>query len=592
MDNTNLFTSSSDGSFQVNTNFANERLTNMGVNRAQEGFDREMEARETAAVNTALQEAKPALPAPHNKDPKTMTQEERHAALQIIDQRMQSAGIENRLRGDSDRNPILGEITDGFRNIGQAFGVGNRVSGESGMVDADGNFHPRTCFTKGTLVTKLKARYYEEARNGGLAPDARYEEKVAIETIKAGDFVLSFDENAKVKSYKKVTDTFVRITERIYKVVLVSGEKLETTWNHPFWVLKKGVVRESGQVELGASLVGAITSPNLSDIDSSSTTSPLRSGKGTTSPNSFGVGLSSERSPLLKGEGTGSFNGEWISAKDLKAGDVSLTAGGKRLLIASITPSSQSETVYNFSVADNHTYFVGVDGVLVHNDAYLIYVPEAAQRLNQNLGHTMTAVTTKDGKVFLIEYGPYGRGEDAIEGYEQSKHGYVLRIDDVKKLGIKDLKFDSSGSLTKESEKKLIQGIMDNKYDTNNFTAKVVHLPDVSGEKALDYAKKEAANLEAHTFDSYNALYHNCTTVACNVLKSGGMKEGDNFYIKPESLYKDVGKGNRVLSYVNGNITEQTRQNEKSDQGACGENMSCPKKVDPLCGVTKSCNGN
>jgi hypothetical protein len=285
VDNTNLFTSSSDGSFQVNTNFANERLTNLGVNRAQEAFDAEMEARETAAVNTALQEAKPALPAPHNKDPKTMTQEERHAALQIIDQRMQSAGIENRLRGDSNRNPILGEITDGFRNIGQAFGVGNRVSGESGMVDADGKFHPRTCFTKGTLVTKLKARYYEQARNGGLTPDARYEEKVAIETIKAGDFVLSFDENTKVKSYKKVTDTFVRITERIYKVVLVNGEKLETTWNHPFWVLKKGVVRESGQVELGASLVGA----RFIDSDS------------------------------LSGENNSSLDGEWISARDIRA---------------------------------------------------------------------------------------------------------------------------------------------------------------------------------------------------------------------------------------------------------------------------------
>ena len=192
----------SDGSFQVNTNFANERLTNLRVNQAQEGFDKEMEAREMAAINQALTEAKPALPAPHNKDPKTMTQEERHAALQIIDQRMQSAGIENRLRGDSDRNPILGEITDGLRNIGQAFGVETEYRRVW-----DGrckwNFHPRTCFTKGTLVTKLKAKYYEEARNGDLSPDKHYEEKVAIETIKAGDYVLSFDEVKKAKSYRR-----------------------------------------------------------------------------------------------------------------------------------------------------------------------------------------------------------------------------------------------------------------------------------------------------------------------------------------------------------------------------------------------------
>ncbi len=343
VDNTNLFTSSSDGSFQVNTNFANERLTNLGVNQAQEGFDREMEAREIEAGDALIRQAKP----PFNNDPSTMSADAREAALKRIGHEMAANG-NNKAAGTSNRNPILGEIGDGFRNIGQAFGVGNRVSGESGFVDADGKFHPRTCFTKGTLVTKLKARYYEEARNGGLTPDARYEEKVAIETIKAGDFVLSFDENTKVKSYKKVTDRFVRTTEFIYTVSFVNGEKLETTWNHPFWVLKKSVVRESGQVELGASLVAAITSPNLSDIDSSSISSPLRSGKGT-------------------GDYASRLDGEWISAKDLKAGDVSLTAGGKRLLIASITPSSKSETVYNFAVADNHTYFVGVDGVLVHN---------------------------------------------------------------------------------------------------------------------------------------------------------------------------------------------------------------------------------
>ena len=58
----------------------------------------------------------------------------------------------------------------------------------------------------------------------------KQEEKVAIETIKAGDYVLSFDEVKKEKSYKKVTDTFVRTTELIYTVSFVNGvvEKIFT----------------------------------------------------------------------------------------------------------------------------------------------------------------------------------------------------------------------------------------------------------------------------------------------------------------------------------------------------------------------------
>ena len=48
-------------------------------------------------------------------------------------------------------------------------------------------------------------QYYGQAGNGSLSPDKRYE-KVAIETIKAGDWVLSRDENSEMLVYKKVTE--------------------------------------------------------------------------------------------------------------------------------------------------------------------------------------------------------------------------------------------------------------------------------------------------------------------------------------------------------------------------------------------------
>ena len=295
VDNTNLFTSSSDGSFQINTNFANERMTNNGVNRAQQEFDKEMDRRLTEAENKAL------------GDKAHLTGEERIKALKDVGWGM---GSDNKAAGSSNRNQILGDIGDGLSNIGQAFGLGNRASGSTGFIDSDGKFHPRTCFTKGTLVTKLKVRYYEEARNGGLTPDARYEEKVAIETIKAGDFVLSFDENTKVKSYKKVTELFHHEVELLYNLELASDEIIETTWNHPFYVVREEANKRST-----------------------------------------------------------SLTGGWVEAKDLKAGDKLLNASGNIVQLKSSSQQIQEESisVYNFEVEDNHTYYFGDNGVLVHN---------------------------------------------------------------------------------------------------------------------------------------------------------------------------------------------------------------------------------
>ena len=74
-----------------------------------------------------------------------MSPDELHDALEIIDRRRQAAGIDNDLRGDSDRNSILGEITDGARNLGIALGISSgSAAGKEGFVDANGNLHIRT----------------------------------------------------------------------------------------------------------------------------------------------------------------------------------------------------------------------------------------------------------------------------------------------------------------------------------------------------------------------------------------------------------------------------------------------------------------
>ena len=60
----------------------------------------------------------------------------------------------------------------------------------------------------------------------------------------------------------------------------------------------------------------------------------------------------------------------WISAKDLRAGDLLTLADGTKAAIEKIPTETLTEPVkvYNFEVADFHTYYVGNSQVLVHND--------------------------------------------------------------------------------------------------------------------------------------------------------------------------------------------------------------------------------
>jgi hypothetical protein len=65
----------------------------------------------------------------------------------------------------------------------------------------------------------------------------------------------------------------------------------------------------------------------------------------------------------------------WIEARHLKAGDKVLLSSGKEVAISGTRSYNVEATkVYNFEVEDNHTYFVGEDGVLVHNYVFVIPV--------------------------------------------------------------------------------------------------------------------------------------------------------------------------------------------------------------------------
>ncbi|QDH21604.1 polymorphic toxin-type HINT domain-containing protein [Saccharibacillus brassicae] len=62
-----------------------------------------------------------------------------------------------------------------------------------------------------------------------------------IEDVKIGDNVLSKDENTDEVTYKQVTATFNHKTDEIYSIH-VGDQVIESTYNHPFWVVGKGWV--------------------------------------------------------------------------------------------------------------------------------------------------------------------------------------------------------------------------------------------------------------------------------------------------------------------------------------------------------------
>jgi hypothetical protein len=59
-----------------------------------------------------------------------------------------------------------------------------------------------------------------------------------------------------------------------------------------------------------------------------------------------------------------------VSAKDLKAGDILVNVNGEKVVVEQVEHEilENSVKIYNFEVADNHTYLVGSENsVVVHN---------------------------------------------------------------------------------------------------------------------------------------------------------------------------------------------------------------------------------
>ena len=110
--------------------------------------------------------------------------------------------------------------------------------------------------------------------------------------------MLSYDERTDTSLYQPVMDVIQGEKQyQLIKLTLESGESIETTAEHPFYIQGKG----------------------------------------------------------------------WNAANTLKVGDALQLYNGTVVVVKTVDTSVRVERVYNLTVANTHNYFVGSDGVLVHN---------------------------------------------------------------------------------------------------------------------------------------------------------------------------------------------------------------------------------
>jgi len=165
-----------------------------------------------------------------------------------------------------------------------------------------------------------------------------------ISEIKVGDKVLSYDERTETTSYQPVM-AVIQGEQRyqIIKITLDSGESIETTAEHPFYIKGKG----------------------------------------------------------------------WNPANSLKVGQALQLHNGTTVVVKEVDTSVRLERVYNLTVANTHNYFVGGDGVLVHNCGKTKKMPKPKRRKRQ--GEPQSSIDQEDGITKARDKLPVGENEEGLK---------------------------------------------------------------------------------------------------------------------------------------------------------------------------------
>jgi hypothetical protein len=189
-----------------------------------------------------------------------------------------------------------------------------------------------------------------------------------IEEIKLGDLVLSYNLEAGELEYKQVVRTFIRESENLYDLFIQGEDKaLRVTAHHPFFAR-----------------------PGCPSIET---------------------------------------EGQWIHVDELHSGLDVLRPDGEWVRVVKLQRVKGKFTVYNFEVADNHDYFVGKYGILVHNADYgvdpeSIAMAEAdAAKAEGHKRGMAAAIVTADGQSFTGR--STGAGGGALNSVVEGAYGTV-----------------------------------------------------------------------------------------------------------------------------------------------------------------------
>lgn len=244
-----------------------------------------------------------------------------------------AAGNETRTAGAGSTRDTLwermtGPVEDAYRGI-----VQGTISNDRGYIDpVTGEYRERTCFVQGTLVL------VSPRTDGAFEKNGLWYKK--IETIQVGDEVVSFEAKSRAVVLRPVTATFVRTTHRLFELDYVDGNQITTTWNHPFYV-------EAGKWNTAVRLRPRDRMHSIGSVAALQRESSLAS---------LGQGLAA------------------IVARRSNQNELS-ELQRSTIRFAPATP------VYNIEVSGTHTYFVGLNGLLVHNYNILTGEVEAGDSL-------------------------------------------------------------------------------------------------------------------------------------------------------------------------------------------------------------------
>ena len=191
--------------------------------------------------------------------------------------------VEGLISGKSLTDTLKNMTYSGLDAFANGFMIGAAV-GSVGLLT--GVIKPSACFVSGTPVI-----------TSALGTTT------AIENIKVGDYVWSYNQESNTNSYQKVTDIFEKEVNELIDLT-INGNVITTTPNHPFYLPSYDV---------------------------------------------------------------------WVTADSLQNNDLVLLYDGSYGYVQNaFSYECENTIVYNFTVENNHTYYVGDEGVLVHNDCTTI----------------------------------------------------------------------------------------------------------------------------------------------------------------------------------------------------------------------------